>query len=80
MRTKSVVFRIETCQDDSPVDGAGYCKSEQEILDFTNNLSVQLWVVDSYIDLRYLKDESYSRDQRLLSEASVRMKDEIPSD
>ena len=28
MRTKSVVFRIETCQDDSDIDGAGYCKSK----------------------------------------------------
>ena len=53
MNSKSIVFRISICKD-QPGGLQEYCKKEAEIKKFINEMSVQLWMINSAIDMRYL--------------------------
>ena len=59
MVSKSVVFNVDKCVD--PVDKPGYCKTNKEIETFINDMTVQLWIIESQIDMRYFAGESYAR-------------------
>lgn len=78
MKSKSIIFRIEKCQD---VAGqSNYCKSDEELNKFINELTVQLWVLETKIDMRYFEGKSFTRNQKLYSETQLRIKDEIPNE
>ena len=56
MKSKSIIFRVEKCKD--PEGQTGYCKSDKEFKEFVNEVSVQLWVIESAIDMRYFHGQS----------------------
>ena len=56
MKSKSILFRIEKCQN--PPDDLNFCKSDTQIKEFINEVSVQLWVIESKMDVRYFSDKS----------------------
>ena len=76
MKSKKIIFNIDKCID--PKDQPGYCKKDQEIDDFIYEMSVQLWMIDSQIDMRYFHGKSEVRNQKLVTENMIRVKDEIP--
>ena len=78
MKSKSIVFNIEKCVD--PPDKPGFCKSDEEITDLTNKLTVQLWSINSNIDMRYHGEDSGTRIHKFVSESKLREKEEIPYD
>ena len=43
-------------------------------------MSLQLWIIESTLDMRYFHGESAKRSQQLYSEMKLRVKDEIPSE
>ena len=78
MKSKSIIFNIDKCVD--PVNQPGFCKSEKEIKDFTNDMTVQLWVINSNFDMRYFGKKSTMRIHKFVGENKIREKDEIPLD
>ena len=73
-----MIFNIEKCVD--PSNNPEFCKSEKEIKDFINDLTVQLWVINSNFDMRYTGKNSTTRIQKFVGESKIREKDEIPFD
>ena len=49
MLAKSIILRVETCEG-GPSQG---CKENDEILKFTQDLIVQLWIIDTTMDWRH---------------------------
>ena len=43
-------------------------------------MTVQLWMIDSQIDMRYFHGKSHARNMKLVTENKIRVKDEIPQD
>lgn len=78
MQSKSVLFKIKYCNEDAQ-NKSKKCKKREEIDDFIDEMTVQLWVIESSIDMRFFHGESFARNQRLLSENKIRNKDEIPN-
>lgn len=78
MISKSLIFNIDFCIDTA--DNPGFCKTKEQIKTFLNEVTVQLWLIDSQIDMRFFHGESYARNQKLISENKIRVKDEIPSE
>ena len=52
MISKSIMFHIDKCVD--PVDKPGHCKKEDEIEKYINEMTAQLWTIESHIDMRYM--------------------------
>ena len=73
MISKSIVFNIDKCID-TP-ENPGFCKSEEEIADFISDVTVQLWVINSNLDLRYNGDNSTTRIHKLVKENKIQEKD-----
>ena len=78
MKVKSIIFNIQKCVD--PPNQPGYCKSDKEIKDFTNDLAVQLWTITSNLDMRYFGQNSTKRIHKMIGENKIREKEEIPYD
>lgn len=60
MQSKSILFKIKYCQNDTKKDGE-MCKSREDIDAFINEMTVQLWVIESSIDMRFKHGESFAR-------------------
>ena len=57
MVSKSIIFNVEKCID--PDDKPGYCKTENEIKEFINEMTVEMWIIESQLDMRYFHGESH---------------------
>ena len=62
------------------MDKPGFCKSQPEIEEFTNSISVWLWAISSTLDMRYFGSKSSKRSLKFLSENKIYEKKEIPTD
>ena len=78
MISKSFMFKITRCQE-QPGAEEKFCKDEAEVEKFIDEMTVQLWVIEGAIDMRHLHGNSFARNQRLLGENKIRVKDEIPN-
>lgn len=59
MLANSLIFRVEKCEDTA--ESSSFCKDDKIIEEFVKDLTVQIWIIDSSIDMRYLHKESLKR-------------------
>ena len=77
MKSNSVFLRIEKCKNSffNP-----FCKSDAEIIDFIDDMKIQLWIIDSTMHLLQLEDKNISRHQKIISEHTLKQRDQIQAD
>ena len=62
--SKSIIFDIKKCNNFTtmnvkPDDRSNkMCKTEEDILEFVNDLVVQLWIINTKLDLRFTDEKS----------------------
>ena len=77
MKSKSIVFDVKKCQnyasgaDKSSGGAEKACKNDEDILKFTNDLVVQVWIIKSKLDMRFINEKSKSRNQILVSQSNL---------
>lgn len=62
MKSESIMFDINMCKHSESMSGDSNngskkeCKNEEEIMEFTKDLVVQLWIINSKLDLRFTNE------------------------
>ena len=64
MTSKSIIFDVNKCQNSVSIGGYEsalsdkVCKKDEDIVKFTNDLVVQLWIINSKLDMRVNSEKS----------------------
>ena len=78
MQSKSIMFKIELCQDEDHHEG--FCK--KDIDEFIKDITIQFWTIEQSIDMNYYHEESYTKNQKMFEQTVLKNSDndQIPMD